>query len=633
MNLQHKLLLLPHMYCLPPATLQQAKKKADSVPWAQSAWQSIEKRAKHFVESGQTVPEEAGGWIHNYICLDHWLPITFDGATLGVHHCPAGHLCEGEKLDAAWRVWRHRQITDLARDAGFAYQVRGSEICRQAVLSILLQYADFYTKFDGLSDAEPWMLKGHAFNQALTEGLWAVPLIQAYDCITETLTAEQNQRIQNELWKPLQRVMEQAQDKLIAQDKVSSNYMAWINGCLGLMGFAIQDQAMIKRAIEAPAGFKAHIDVAILADNMEFEVTPYYHNFVLLANLILAEAAAANGIDIQNHVGEQGQSNVGMGLAVANLAWPDGSLPDISEGSYWQDSIYDPELIQVYEILDGQSADGEFQQVLAAAYSRENRQRTNWAALMFGKANQPANQSADQRTNTVLSSSGLAQWRTGSKLAALATFGPYTGHHHQYDRLSLIVWPFSKDAGSPLYALPARREWYPHSYAHNTIVVDGQTHANCGGELVNWDGNQLVMSMPDAYPGIQLERTTESKDDKIFDVLTAEAESEHTFDWLFHVDGEVQPSCEMTAKSEPLGQEGAASFINLVGESVIQENVSLTIKNGEDQYQIILSGEVPFKLLLGSCPGTSRTPTQQRTVIIGRTIGQKQTYSTVIEQK
>ena len=622
------------MHCLKSATLQQAKQKADLAPWAQAAWQLIETAAKDFLESGQTVPQEAGGWIHNYICQEHWLPILFDGSTPGVHRCPAGHLVEGEKMDAAWRVWRHREITDLARDAGFAYQVTGSDICRQVVVSILEQYADFYSKFDGLSDAEPWMLKGHAFNQALTEGLWAVPLIQAYDCVAETLTAVQKGRICANLWGPLQRVMEQAQDKLIAKGEPEHNYMAWINCCLGLMGFALQNQSMIDRAIEAPAGIKMHLETAILPDNIEYEVTPYYHNFVLLANLILTEAADTNGFDIQNFSAPQGQSNAGMGLALASLAWPDGSLPDISEGSYWQDSIYDPELIQVYEILDGQLGDDCFQQVLAAAYARENRPRTNWAALMFGSAPPISDWRVSEATptNTFMQSSGLAQWRTENKLAALATFSPYTGHHHQYDRLSLVIWPFSKDAGSPLYALAARKEWYPHSYAHNTIVVDGQTHANCGGELVSWDGNQLVMSMPDAYPGIRLERTTEAKANKIFDVLVAEAPEEHTFDWLLHVDGDVQPSCQMTAKSGPLGQEGGASFINLTGESIDQQTVSLTINSNEDQYRVTLAGDSPFNLLMGTCPGTSRTPTQRRTVVIGRTIGKQQIYSMEIKQ-
>ncbi len=91
----------------------------------------------------------------------------------------------------------------------------------------------------------------------------------------------------------------------------------------------------------------------------------------------------------------------------------------------------------------------------------------------------------------------------------MVPFGPYRGQHHQYDRLSLTVWPFSRDAGSPLYGLPARKAWYPHSYAHNTLVVDGQSHADCGGELLDWNGRCLSVAAPDAYPGVRFERTIE----------------------------------------------------------------------------------------------------------------------------
>jgi hypothetical protein len=626
------------MYLFTLATIQQAKQKAAISAWAQAGWQKIEEKATLFLDQKQTIPDEAGGWIHNYICLEHWLPLIFDGDTPGNHRCPAGHLCTGEKYDAAWRVWRHRELTDLARDAGLAFQVMGSEAGRKTALAILFQYADFYTRFDGLSDAEPWMLKGHAFNQALTEGLWAMPLIQAYDCVASELTSEQKARFRKDLWTPLQAVMEQAQDKLIAQEHTRSNYLAWINGALGLMGFTLQNQAMIDRAIEAPAGYKAHLDVAISADNLEFEVTPYYHNFVVLGNLNLAEAALANGIDLYNHIGAEGQSMLGMGKAFADLAWPDGTLLDISEGSYWQNSVYDKEIYQAYEILYGLSQESGFAHVLKAAYERDTKPRDNWAALLFGRPEiaQPrpiSDWHVSEATNTFMEHAGLAQWRSKNKLAAMVTFGPYTGHHHQYDRLSLNVWPFSKDAGSPLYALAARKSWYLHSHAHNTLVVDGLTHAKCGGELKSWDGNRLIVKAPEAYPGVDFERTTEMLDEKIVDVLMVQAEDEHTFDWLFHIDGDLVLPSNIHAMDQPLQADGPGAFIQLNATQAIKNSVEISICHEGIDYQLTLSGDVPFTLFIGTSPGTSRTPMQPRHVLIGRTIGQKQTYSTVIEQK
>ena len=622
------------------ATIKQAKKKIETTPWAKAGWRAVQRRISEWQRSSGLVPVEAGGWIHNYVCSEHWLPLSYDGDAPDAHACPAGHTCTGEKYDAAWRVWRHRQIADLARDAGLAYVVLGSEDGRKTAVSILTQYADFYTKFDGLSDAEPWMLKGHAFNQALTEGLWAIPLIHAYDLVADSLDDAQRERIEQDLWGPLTAVMIQAQDKLIAQDKVKHNYMSWVNVTLGCLGFALADQSLINRAIQPPAGFNIHLDLSTLADGLEFEGTPYYHNFVLLAHLLLAEAAKANGIDLYAVTGTKGQTLVGMGSAFASLAWPDGTIPDLAEGSYWQDSIYDPEIYQSFEMLYAAQAEPVFAQTLRTAYKRQGVARDNWAALLYGrddiatvgKTGVGKTAVSTPATHTFLEQSGIAVLRSQKQLAAMIPFGPYRKHHHQADRLSLTVWPFSQDAGSPLYGLASRKAWYPHSYAHNTLVVDGQSHEKCGGELLDWTGHSLYATAPDAYPGVHFDRTTKMVDDIILDELAVQSDEEHTFDWVFHIDGEVALSDGLTPLSQLLAEEGAASYIKLHAQMQVDTTVSVVIEFNSMTYQLTLGAERPFTLLIGNAPGTSRHPQQQRLVLIGRTIGIHQRYQTTIKQ-
>ena len=609
--------------------MKQAKRKNETTEWAKAGWRTVTQHVAHWQNQSSQIPEEAGGWIHNYICPEHWEPLTYDGDLPDEHHCPAGHICTGEKYDAAWRVWRHRQISDLAREAALAFVVLGLEDGRETAVSILNQYANFYTQFDGLTDAEPWMLKGHAFNQALTEGLWAIPLIHAFDLVADSLDDAEKERLTRDLWGPLTAVMSTAQDKLIAQEAVNHNYMSWINVTLGCLGFTLQDEALIARAIQPPAGFINHLDTAILADGLEYEGTPYYHNFVLLAYLILAEAARANGIDLYATVGSQGQTVASMGCAFANLAWPDGAIPDLAEGSYWQDSIYDPEIWQVFEILHANQPQPLFAQTIHAAYQRRGAQRDNWAALLFGQ-DDLADVSPAPSTQTVLKESGIAVLRASKNLAAMVPFGPYRGHHHQYDRLALTVWPFSKDAGSPLYGLPERKAWYPHSYAHNTLIVDGQNHADCGGELVDWNGKRLTVSAPDAYPGIRFERVIETKADAIVSELIVEADEKHTFDWAFHLDGEVTLPSNMKSLTEPLATDGAGAYIDLFGYQIISESVSFDIAYDSQIYRLTLAGERPFTLLLGTAPGTTRHPQQKRLVLIGRTLGKAQRYQTII---
>ncbi|GAB4262985.1 MAG: heparinase II/III family protein [Candidatus Promineifilaceae bacterium] len=616
------------------AVIGQAKQKMESTIWADEGWQALAQRVVDWQQQSGQIPAEAGGWIHNYICPEHWEPLVYDGRSPHQHRCPAGHVCTGEKYDAAWRVWRHRQIADLARDAALAYVVLGLDAGRETAVSILTQYANFYTQFDGQADAESWMLKGHAFNQALTEALWAVPVIHAYDLVADTLTAEQDEQLKRDLWKPLTAVMTRAQDNLIAQGAIHHNYMAWINAALGCLGFALADQSLINRAVQLPAGFTAHLDQAILADGLEFEGSPYYHNFVLLADLILAEAARANDINLYEVVGAEGQTLVTMGCAFAKLAWPDSSIPDLAEGSYWQDSIYDPEIIQVFEILYAVQPKPIFARTLNAAYRRRGAARDNWAALLYGRdeVDGVADVSPVPSTHTLLKESGIAVLRSEKKLAAVVVFGPYRGPHHHHDRLSLPVWPFSRDAGSPLYALPARKAWYPHSYAHNTLVVDGRPHANCGGELIDWNGRCLTTAAPDAYPGIRFERTTEIKDGAILDELIAAALETHTFDWVFHLDGVVELPADLQPLTGSLADEGAAAYIELFGQKVIQQAVSLEIAFDSDVYRLTLGGERPFTLLLGTAPGTTRYPRQKRVVVIGRTIGTSQRYHMTISQ-
>lgn len=614
------------------ATIEQASVKTESTPWVQAGWQAVQQRIAQWQSQPNQIPEEAGGWIHNYVCPDHWHPLVYDGDMANVHRCPEGHTCAGEKYDAAWRVWRHRQIADLAREAALAYVVLGYEAGRKTAVSILTQYANFYTQLDGHSDAEAWMLTGHAFNQALTEALWAIPLIQAYDCVADSLTDAQKERFFDDLWQPLTNVMAKAQDKLIAQDKIKSNYMAWLNVSLGCLGFTLQDQALIDRAIQPPAGFVAHLDEAIWADGFEYEATPYYHNFVLLANLILAEAAKANSIDLYAVAGKEEQSLISMGCALARLAWPDGSIPDLADGSYWQNSVYDPEICQAYEILHAHQPENTFAWTLRKAYARQTATRDNWAALLFGRDDVDT-AVAPPTHHTFLQPSGIAVLRSEKNLAAMISFGPYRSSHHHHDRLSLTVWPFSKDAGSPLYGLAARKAWYPHSYAHNTLVIDGQSHAHCGGELLDWDGRSLIVNAPDAYPGVHFTRTAEMVDGIILDELSVQSSEAHTFDWVFHIDGNILLPADIQPLAEPLASSGPAAYIDLIGQKQLNAPVTLDIDFDEHTYQLTLQGERPFTLLLGKAPGTSRHPQRQRTVLIGRTVGTHQRYQTTIATK
>ena len=592
-------------------------------------WQRLLARVDNWCIDSNELPNQSGGWIHNYICPVHWMPLVYDGKLATTHVCPSGDTCEGASYDEAWLAWRHREFADMSREVALAYVVTGEPRYRAEVERVLGHYTDFYTNFEGADSAESWMLTARVFNQALTEALWAIPLIHAYDLVSAELSPEFQQQIEHNFLRPLGGTMAIAQDSLIENDHVESNYMAWFNAALGCLGYTLGESEFVERAIDGAGGFIKHVDAGVLADGMQYEVTPYYHNFVVLAYQILAEAAAANGRDLYAVRGEQGQSIESMCLALTQCVLPDGTIADLGDGSYWIDSVYDRELIEVYEIASARFPNfSSIETMLSNAYARSQRERDGWAALVFGVeqgSSQPSVSSIQ-----LLPDAGVAILNASPELAAVTPFGAHRGSHSHGDQLSLQVWPFSNDAGCVLYGIPARRDWYQDSYAHNTLVIDGQSPQTFQSANHYTEKMQIEMFAVDAFVA-DVTRTVHVGARRLTDEMAISAETSHTFDFVFHVDGGLRLEKKATQTiDETVGVSDAGRQIMLTEKVGGINSAEFSIEYNNQTYKLALSGDANFDLLLGTCPGTSWNPMQRRRVIIGRTVGKSQTYQMTI---
>ncbi len=623
------------MHLFSNTTLSDLRQQVEADGPKSADWRRLLSRVDAWCLSQPELPNQSGGWIHNYICPTHWLPLVYDGDKPTEHNCPAGDSCVGAVYDEAWLAWRHRQIADMSREVALAYVMTGKADYLAEVERVLLHYAAFYANSVGADSAESWMITARVFNQALTEALWAVPLIHAFDLVADSLTADVRTQIENDFLRPFGETMAKSQEALIEKDNVASNYMAWFNAAMGCLGYALSDSTLIERAIDGAGGFVKHLDVGVLADGMQYEVTPYYHNFVVLAYQILAEAALANGRDLYAVKGEQGQSIQSMWRALTKLTLPDGTIADLGDGSYWIDSVYDRELYEVYEIAVKHDDDAAVADIMRNAYARSGNGRDHWAALLFGHAclAKPV-ESGIAPTGwgvKVLANAGTAMLTASSKLVGVAPFGAYRGSHSHGDQLSLQVWPFSNDAGCVLYGVTARREWYQDCYAHNTLVIDGLAPRTFQSADHNIDKSCIELISVDAFAA-DVTRTVSAGSARINDELVVSAETSHQFDWVFHVDGTLTPNGQtvLTSIEEKAGDSAAGQQILLTERADGLNSAEFTISHKNQTYTLSLSGDASFDLLLGSAPGTSWNPTERRHVIIGRTIGQAQTYSMTI---
>lgn len=608
--------------------------------WQQEVLGALQTRVDVALRHPLLIPEQAGGWVHQYVCPEHGLPLIFDITSPSEYRCPRGDVWQGENLDAAFRVLVHRHYAALARDAAFLYQSTGVDIYFKTAFEIISHYANIYEHFNGGENSQPWMLSGKAFHQVLTEAIWTVPLVYTFDIIQTKLTPLQVDFLSNKLLKPIARTLTVAHDKLVfQQNNLKSNYNAWLIAALGCIGFSLKDKSLIERAVHGAGGFTAHLNVAILPDGFEFEGTPYYHNFVALAYTLLAEMAIKSGVNLYAIQGEKGQSIEKMWSALAMTMWADGNIPSLNDGSYWQNSNFDAELCEVYEVAFARIGDPRYAWLLGCAYHRREMERDVWTALAFGNQDISTGQPPAMHA-TCLKEIGLAFLRDSTNpdgLSALLRFGPYGGSHTHKDCLALLVFPFSQDAGNPPYGVDIRHSWYQQSAAHNTVMVDGQSQAACDGRLISWvegdDCREVQAASDNVYSGVKFSRKVTLSDGKINDQTNLRSDGEHIFDWLLHTDVALDYADFILSPAQgPLFPDGAGAFIQLTSKGICAEKFQATIKSRGKNFCLTLSSPNPLEIILARSPKRGGVDMDERYTLIGRYQGRETDFLAQYEE-
>jgi hypothetical protein len=130
-------------------------------------------------------------------------------------------------------------------------------------------------------------------------------------------------------------------------------------------------------------------------------------------------------------------------------------------------------------------------------------------------------------------------------MSALLTFAPFGGFHDHFDRLSFVWHAFGRERGvdpgrarSQAYRLPIHGGWYRATLAHNTVVVDGRSQQENGGELLGFvEGEDFVAVAARtvaAWPGVVHARALCMTDDYLLVLDRLTGDRDHRFDWIYH---------------------------------------------------------------------------------------------------
>ncbi len=614
---------------------REIRERSRQPGWFQATIAAFQQRCQRHLGVEPVVPEQPGGWMHEYVCPHHWVPLTYRSDSPDQHRCPYGEVITGEAVHAAWLALRHRELSETARDLAILFRVTGHKRAAEIATTILTTYATRYASFAAGTSAQPWMLRGKAFQQALTEALWAIPLVHAYALLEPGFNRKTARTIRGDLFQPIAQTLSVAHDELVvAQGHVQSNYTAWLNAALGCLGFVLDDRALLDQAIKGPGGFYRHMSVAIRPDGLEYEGTPYYHNFVVLAYSILAEACLSHGMDLYAHTGPDGQSIRAMWDALVKLAHSDGELPLVADGAYWRNGPFDEEICQTYEIALARTGASRYAWLLKKTYERRGVGRDLWAAVLFARRDIDHSEPLHQGT-ALFPDSGFAVLRhPQNHQEALILFGPDGGSHTHRDRLSLALWPWSPDPGTPPYGIAARREWYQQTVAHNTIVIDGQSQAKplnpcrvfkCGPHEIIVGGRHL-------YEGVNVVRRVRVKEHAVDDEVRVSAGDLHTVDWIFHADTRFEVEGLRQITPEPLHRNGPGAFVQVYARGQGGTEVSAKIRWQGRSYHMRLTTDRPCEVMLARCPGHARSPVDQRYVFVVRCRGRRVRFQTTFQE-
>lgn len=508
--------------------------------------------------------------------------------------------------------------------AGQLFEITGEDRYRQYVRAMLLEYSVLYPTL-GDHPARANQNVGRLFWQVLNDAMWLVHTVQAYEAVRDTLPAEERDLIDNNVFRPAVKFL--SVDSKATFNKIH-NHATWATAGVGMTGYLLGDQDMLDRALlgsdkSGETGFIRQTELLFSPDGYYTE-GPYYQRFAMLPFIVFGDAIERNEPERKIFEHRDGillkAINTTIQLTYGGLFFP------------FNDAIKDKSLntAELYEgvaIAYGQTRDPGL--LAIAEFQGRTVLRPSGLALAKDLAAGKA-QPFDFRS--ILLSDGpegkagaIAVLRDGEEkgldhtvlVAKNASQG--FGHGH-FDKLSWQLYDngaeIVRDYGAARFLnieakeggryLPENETWAKSTVAHNTLVVNEQSHF--GGDVkladqhapqqlyyTDGDGLQATTATIDsAYPetNTAFTRTLAMVDVEglsapvVIDVVRADGEGAQQFDLPLHYNGHIMQVGFDTAKNVAerpvLGEDSGYQhiWVDAVGKPEAGKSFLTWIKDG-----------------------------------------------------
>ncbi|MFT6542295.1 MAG: hypothetical protein ACJAU5_001379, partial [Maricaulis maris] len=189
---------------------------------------------------------------------------------------------------------RHKENYKIIHDAGLLFQLTGERRYLEHAETYLLAYADMYGDLP-LHPERRNQAPGRLFWQSLNEAVWLVYSIQGYDAIRAELSDASRDRIEAALFRPMAEFLSTESPQTFQR---IHNHGTWAAAAVGMTGYALDDPALVERALfglelDGEAGFLAQLDQLFSPDGYYTE-GPYYQRYALMPFVLFGQAVQNN---------------------------------------------------------------------------------------------------------------------------------------------------------------------------------------------------------------------------------------------------------------------------------------------------------------------------------------------------
>ncbi|MFI8685004.1 heparinase II/III family protein [Rossellomorea sp. NPDC077527] len=580
------------------AELERAKERIQNEQWASGYWTKLKAEADQWITRDLTIPTLGGGHGMWYYCgVD--APLEYDPDSPHRHYCPAdGKYYTGDTYDAGWRWKRHNEIITALKDLSVAYSLSGNLAYGEKARGILLEYVDMYPNYEKQTRG------GRLYWQTLDEAVSMVDVSLAYDLLYDSgiLSDQDKMNIELNFLRP-------SAVTLSEYDMGRSNWQAWHNAAIGMIGFVLGEQEYIDFAINGEHGFYYLMDNSVLRDGFWWEGAISYHMYTLRALNVLAEGAKQWGYDLYANPTLEKMFDLPV-----EYAYPDFGLPMNNDGGQYGESLVgpvSPKGSHEYEAAYAYYQKNKYLNVLNQRYAKNPREGLY---ALFTGVDQLATAESVNNKGKNFEGVGHSILRAGADMFSLIDYGDYGGSHGHPDKLHLDL--FGKgarilpDFGTPSYGNFLYRDWYKQTISHNTVTVDGKTQEESSGELdfyVNTDGIKMMKaSSNDSYSGVTYNRTVLTDEDYVVDwFLVTDPSTMHQYDWAVHPIGTFSTELPLKQRTDALGNEDGYQIIQKAESAESEEQVTSSWIQESTAFHLtsLLYGN--REIIIGEAPGPS----------------------------